>query len=100
MIFVHAATKSLVNYSFESAHAYTSASDRSCECEPKIRSAALRSAIAASAAGREDQAIAHARRAYEIRDPSCQHFFKTLYLRVRSSTDILGFREFMAARPQ
>jgi tetratricopeptide (TPR) repeat protein len=31
-------------------------------------------AIAASAAARQDEAIVHARQAYEIRDPSCQHF--------------------------
>src|SRR5436190_18192146 len=35
---VHAATKSFTNFSFESAHAYTSARARTCECEPKIRS--------------------------------------------------------------
>ena len=33
-------------------------------------------AIAASAAAREEEAIAHARKAYEIRDPNCQNFFK------------------------
>src|SRR5262249_30851820 len=33
-------------------------------------------AIAASAAAREGEAIAQARQAYEIRDPSCQHFFR------------------------
>src|SRR2546421_6925050 len=35
---VHAATKSFTNFSFESAHAYTSAKARSCECDPKIKS--------------------------------------------------------------
>src|ERR1035438_8385136 len=36
--FVHAATKSFANFSLASEHAYTSASERSWECEPKIRS--------------------------------------------------------------
>ena len=31
-------------------------------------------ALAASAAGREDKAIALAREAYEVRDPHCQYF--------------------------
>src|SRR5271163_72375 len=35
----HAATKSFTNFSFESEHAYTSASARSSEFDPKIRSA-------------------------------------------------------------
>ena len=35
---VHAATKSFANFSLESAHPYTSAKARKCECEPKIRS--------------------------------------------------------------
>jgi hypothetical protein len=36
--FVHAATKSLKNFSFESWHAYTAANARSSECEPKVKS--------------------------------------------------------------
>src|SRR5256885_15660027 len=38
MTLAHAATKSFANFSPESEHAYTSATARSCECEPKIRS--------------------------------------------------------------
>jgi TolB-like protein/Tfp pilus assembly protein PilF len=56
-------------------------------------------AIAASAAAREEEAIAHARQAYEIRDPGCQHFFRYF----SSSPQIYGYpwlREFMATQPQ
>ena len=56
-------------------------------------------AIAASAAAREEEAIAYARKAYEIRDPNCQNFFKYF-----SSSGRLEehpwLREFMAAQPQ
>jgi adenylate cyclase len=56
-------------------------------------------AIAASAAAREDEAISHAREAYEIRDPNCQHFFRYF----SSSAQLYRYpwlREFMAVRPQ
>ena len=43
-------------------------------CRQYVSPATL--AIAASAAAREEEAIAHARKAYEIRDPNCQNFFK------------------------
>lgn len=48
-----------------------------CEMQARVRREYVSPAtlaIAASAAAREDQAIAHARKVYEIRDPSCQHF--------------------------
>jgi TolB-like protein/Tfp pilus assembly protein PilF len=53
-------------------------------------------AIAASAAAREEEAIAYARKAYEIRDPNCQNFFKYF----SSSGRLEGYpwlREFTAA---
>ena len=41
MTFVQAATKSLTNFSFASSAAYTSATARSSEFEPKTRSTRL-----------------------------------------------------------
>ena len=53
-------------------------------------------AIAASAAAREDEAIAYAREAYEIRDPNCQNFFK--YFSSSGQEGYRWLRDFMAAR--
>ena len=53
-------------------------------------------AIAASAAGMEDQAVVHAEEAFEIRDPHCQFFFSRYFPATARLYTYRGFREIIA----
>jgi len=53
-------------------------------------------AIAASAAGMEDQAVVHAEEAFEIRDPHCQFFFSRYFPATARLYTYQGFREIIA----
>jgi TolB-like protein/DNA-binding winged helix-turn-helix (wHTH) protein len=53
-------------------------------------------AIAAAAAGMEDQAVRHAEEAFEIRDPHCQFFFSRYFPATARLYAYRGFREIIA----
>jgi hypothetical protein len=53
-------------------------------------------AIAAAAAGMEDQAVVHAEEAFEFRDPHCQFFFSRHFAAAARLYTYRGFREIIA----
>jgi tetratricopeptide (TPR) repeat protein len=70
-----------------------------CEMEARARRQHVPPAllaVAASAAGREDEAIRHAFQAYEIRDPSCQSFFSRYFPLASRLYRYSRFREIIA----